>query len=242
MKRRDVLRKASGAFALLPLFCLGRTKCSPYEKEIRGPIETSDFKLPHWYTEEKSLLDRETVAGQNSEFAYIYGNPCKEIKVPRFIPPAPWYDLDDFTQGNIYLNTVTNAYWIHQGTHWGTNCTPYGLASRSSRRGMLCPSCIMKRYPALYQTKEHVRAACDKMLSIVCNTQPPNPSFVPIDCVCGHPWLETAHEDYILWKAGETDEERQTRRGYPSILEWVKEGIRAAYHKSEKRYWRRGEV
>lgn len=62
------------------------------------------------------------------------------------------------------------------------------------------------------------------MLSIVLNTAP-----MPLDtyrlrkegCVCGHPWLETAHEDYILWRSGERDGARQTLRGYLSVFEWI---------------------
>lgn len=160
MKRRDFLRKASGAFALFPLFCIGRTKCSPYAEDIRGPVETSDFKLPHWYTEKKSLLDRETVEGQNNVFAYIYGNPCKEIKLPqhRIYPASPWYDLDDLNEGDYYRNTITRGAWTHNGTHWETRYTPHGLDT-GSRRGMLCPVCLERAYndERKQRMKKHTR-------------------------------------------------------------------------------------
>lgn len=228
MKRRDFLRKASGAFALFPLFCLGRTNCSPYHEEIRDPVETSDFKLPHWYINDKGArTDRETCGehteGQIREFARIYSNPCKEIRLPRYLPPAPWYDLDDFIEGDFYLNTITRGAWVHSGTHWETACIPYGLDT-GSRRGMLCPVCLER---VLDDAQEPGRGdiwdAVAKMYSIVLNTSSGGDIEYLIrtdECVCGHPWLETAHEDYVLWMAGESDEERRARRNYPSVSAW----------------------
>ncbi len=86
---------------------------------------------------------------------------------------------------------------------------------------MKCPQCLDD---ALHATcDKDTRRVLHKKLSIVCNTWPLGTGGDTCTdiCVCGHPWLETAGEDYCLWRAGETDVERQERRNYPTVEDWL---------------------
>ncbi len=85
-----------------------------------------------------------------------------------------------------------------------------------------CPSCLLKAKDSTSVYNADAKHKLDRMLSVVCNTWPPG-TAPPMDleeCLCGHPWLVTAQEDYERWLQGETDAERQERRGYPTIAEW----------------------
>ena len=86
---------------------------------------------------------------------------------------------------------------------------------------MPCPPCLLKARNSTSVYNVDRKHEIDRAMSVVCNTWPP--VTVPMnleECCCGHPWLETAQEDYAAWVDGETDTEREERRGYPTIAEW----------------------
>ncbi len=79
-----------------------------------------------------------------------------------------------------------------------------------------CATCI--RYKSIsYSDMEE--------LSVLCNMVPAGSNLELLNhCLCGHPYLATAHEDYERWnygkEDGETDAERAERTGYPTLQEW----------------------
>lgn len=84
-----------------------------------------------------------------------------------------------------------------------------------------CPACLLRdrHRTSVYDVDR--KRSINRMLSVVCNTWPPDTLLVNLEeCFCGHPWLETAQEDYERWLNGETDAERVERRGYPTVQEW----------------------
>lgn len=91
----------------------------------------------------------------------------------------------------------------------------------TSRLILPCPACLKAAKSRTPAGNETTKRKIDWMLSVVCNMWPMG--TVPADleaCCCGHPWLETAREDHDRWLDGETDTEREERRGYPTITEW----------------------
>lgn len=83
-----------------------------------------------------------------------------------------------------------------------------------------CPYCMFRFRNNTLDSQR--RWEIDKTLSAICNTWPTgtNPAFLNKHCVCGHPWLKTAGEDYARYMRGETDEQRDKRNKYPSVEEW----------------------
>ena len=125
-----------------------------------------------------------------------------------------WRDVEHGYCGDSYWSTAFGRF-RHRGKYWeGT---------------LPCPSCIGIKedfFKKIGATKHTI--ACQKALSTVLNTVPGLDEFLYYKsmCMCGHPWLKTATEDYELFRNGETDVERQARRQYPTVSEWLNRKIK----------------
>lgn len=105
-----------------------------------------------------------------------------------------------------------------------------------------CPACLRTLVGRIVNPDNVLSKAYTQQLSVVCNTWPPGTMEADIDhCCCGHPWLETAQEDYAAWLNGETDDERVERRGYPTVAEWRAHQIRTPMFQLDEKSMRQAE-
>lgn len=143
---------------------------------------------------------------------------CSKRKTPCFchtpnlkkLSSCAWRKTDDnyYSIGDTYHNSLDfRTYTYIAGKDGYPNFW-------QPHFGMMCHICLQNARLSL-RVKPY-----DAMLSVVCNTWPVYSDKWKGKCCCGHPWLKTATEDYVRRQEGESDQEREYRRNYPTIRLW----------------------